>query len=72
MKKWLRWLFRRGQRGALLLNMEPGDSVVQMTQYREWLVVASKYGEMYFITGDRLASPYETQDAVIFKNGRWK
>ena len=54
MTKWLRWLFRRGERSSLVLNMHPADSVVSMTPYREYLVIATRLGELYFIDGDRL------------------
>ena len=52
--KWWHWLFRRGARGSLLLNMAPGDHIVSMVEHRNYLVVVSAYGELYYIDGDRL------------------
>lgn len=57
MKKWLQWIFRRGKRGTLLLNMRPGDEVVAMTQYRQWLAVMSRGGELYLISTDEFDNP---------------
>lgn len=58
---WLRWLFRRGERGSLLLNMHPADHIVSMMVYRQYLVVCSRMGEVYFIDGDRLVEFREAE-----------
>lgn len=71
MRKWLAWLFRRGTRGTLLLNMQPGDGIAAMTSHRGWLIVASRYGEIYMISTDKFASPYvdDVQDAIVHSVG---
>lgn len=68
--KWLKWLFRRGERGVLVLNMRPGDCVVSMIQYQGWLAVVSKYGEVYLITQDRFANPAEVPDLTVHQWSR--
>ena len=65
--KWLRWLFRRGKRGTLLLNMAPGDSTKAMIVYQDWLVVLSERGEIWMINRSGFASPGETADVVAYK-----
>jgi hypothetical protein len=64
LRLWFRWLFRRGVRGSLLLNMAPGDEIVSMTQYRQYLTISTRYGELYFIDGERLV---EFQEAEIYR-----
>jgi hypothetical protein len=66
-KDWLRWIFRRGVRGSLLLNMRPGDYAVSMIQYRQYLCVLSREGELYLIDGERLV---EFREAEIQNVGR--
>lgn len=58
MKKWLRWLFRRGTRSTLWLNMEPGDEIACMTPWRGWLAVLSRRGELYLVAADPFDRPY--------------
>jgi hypothetical protein len=65
--RWVRWLFRRGTRGSLLLNMVPGDRIVSMTVYREYLAILSERGELYLLDRDRLV---EFQQAEIQNIGR--
>jgi hypothetical protein len=50
-KKWLRWLFRRGERSTLLLNMAPGDEVIAMTPWQGYLVIATRGGgELWLVS----------------------
>jgi hypothetical protein len=51
---WLRWLFRRGTRSSLVLSMRPGDSIVSMLVYRQYLCISTAFGELYMLDGDRL------------------
>lgn len=51
---WLRWLFRRGVRSSIVLNMGPHDHVIGMVVYRQYLVVTTAGGEMYMLDGERL------------------
>jgi len=67
MSSWLRWLFRRGERNSLLLNMRPGDCIVAMIQFRQYLAIASREGELYLIDGDKLVT---VKDAEILNCGR--
>lgn len=67
MKKWFQWIFRRGERGVLVLNMRPGDEVACMTTYKGWLAVVSKYGEVYLINNDRFVDPSEVPDMSVWK-----
>lgn len=65
---WPRWLFRRGKRGVLLLNMRPGDRIVSMTTYRDWLVAVSEQGELYMITDNVFADPADTAGVVVHRD----
>lgn len=67
MRKWLRWLFRRGGRSVLLLNMAPGDHVVAMTPYRDLLAVATAGGEIYLISKSRFLDCWELPDMTVFR-----
>lgn len=51
---WISWLFRRGKRSSLVLNISPADSVIGMMQYRQYLCITTKLGELYMLDGDRL------------------
>lgn len=55
---WLRWLFRRGSRGTMLLIMEPGDEIAGMTPWRGWLAVVSRRGKLYLVAADNFDRPY--------------
>lgn len=70
MRNWLKWLFRRGERGVLVLNMRPGDRVQSMVTYRDWLAVVSEQGEVYLITGDRFADASEVPDLTVHQWSR--
>jgi hypothetical protein len=64
--QWARWLFRRGVRSSLLLNMGPGDEVVAMIPYRQWLCISTRRGEIYMIGVDAFGSPYADEvDAAV-------
>ena len=52
--EWLRWLFRRGKKSSLLLCMKPGDSIVSIVVYRQYLCIGTAFGEIYMLDGDRL------------------
>ena len=69
MVRWFLWLFRCGVKGSLLLNMAPGDQIVAMIQYRQYLCVTTRMGELYFIDGERLV---EFKEAEIQCGGRMK
>jgi hypothetical protein len=64
-KQWLRWLFRRGQRSTLVLNMHPADQTVAMTTYRDWLVVLTRAGEVFMITADRWPTADTVPQAIV-------
>ena len=57
MRNWLRWIFRRGARSSLLLNMSPGDEVVSMIQYKSWLAIMTRGGELYLVSTDEFNHP---------------
>lgn len=64
---WFRRLFRRGERGVLLLNMETGDRIVSMVTYRDWLAVVSERGEVYLINADRFVTPADVPDLTVWR-----
>lgn len=64
-----RWLLNRIgiTHASLVLPLSGGDEVVCMTQYRQYLVLATRGGEVYCINGDKLV---EFSEAEILL-GKW-
>lgn len=61
---WLkRWLLNRIgiTHASLVLPLSGGDEVACMTQHRQYLVIATKYGEVYYIDGDKLVAFSEAE-----------
>ena len=67
LSRWFRWLFRRGVRGVLLLNMRPGDEVVSMVAYRDKLAVITRGGEVWIICEDRFCDPWDLPDMTVHR-----
>jgi hypothetical protein len=53
-KRWVQRLFMRGIKSSLVLALRPGDSIVSLVLYRQYLVISTAFGEIYFLDGDRL------------------
>ncbi len=70
--KWWRWVFRRGVRSSIVLNMRPHDHIIGMVVYRQYLVMTTAGGEMYFLDGERLVefSQAEIHSVPLDRSGR--
>lgn len=64
MISWFKRFFQCRVRSSLVLDMHPADEVVCMTIYRNYLIIASRMGQTYWIDGDKLVEFKEAEISV--------